>query len=453
MIRLIILRFLETYFRHRWLYLAPILLMLAVAAVFLSTSKPKFIASGIMMVQRQSLLSQLTSVSGSEFTWQTPAAVTVGELRELIQTDSFLRAVIQHTDLEDNMDDGQQVIDETINTVRQAVWASSQGDNQVYVAATHGQPQIAYQLANATIETFVKWKINAEITDSEAAHKFFTDLSIRYRDEADQVRQKLYNYLNSHPMPIKGDRPAIEQIEIAQLQADLDSAESRYISALAKDEDAQLAAAQAEENARQSYIVIDAPRLPDKSSLSRKDIALQVSVFILVGVIISGMSIVGGALLDRTFRFPIDVWHAIDLKVLTMVPDVTSAPLKKKRMWRKKEKGEHLEQGAAEAPDLAPIPVGVLEPAEDVSYELEGVNLPVLANIPEISMVFEAEKNPRQSRKRGNRAYSGIEPVGKGTESFPSGGSAPIDEFADDGVTNIFETAAKDGEKVKVERK
>ena len=95
MFRLISLRLLESYFRHRWLYLLPVLLMTILAAVSFFTAKPKYIARGVLFVQKQSLLARLTSVTGSDITWQTAASITTGELKELLQTEAFIRGSYQ----------------------------------------------------------------------------------------------------------------------------------------------------------------------------------------------------------------------------------------------------------------------------------------------------------------------------------------------------------------------
>ena len=53
-------------------------------------------------------------------------------------------------------------------------------------------------------------------------------------------------------------------------------------------------------------------------------------IFVVVGVVLSIMGILGGALLDRSHRFAIDVRHTLDLPVLALVPDVAEKKKKKK---------------------------------------------------------------------------------------------------------------------------
>jgi hypothetical protein len=69
--------------------------------------------------------------------------------------------------------------------------------------------------------------------------------------------------------------------------------------------------------------------MPLKPETSLKKIGLTLGVFLIVGIIISAIGIVGGALLDRSFLFPLDVWVGVNLPVLAMVADKT-VPAKKK---------------------------------------------------------------------------------------------------------------------------
>ena len=92
MLRLISLRMMESYFRHRWLYLLPMVIMAIAAGLFFANSKPEYISRGVLFV-KEVFLPNSTSVRGTNFTWQTPASLTVGEINELLQTDLFIRGL------------------------------------------------------------------------------------------------------------------------------------------------------------------------------------------------------------------------------------------------------------------------------------------------------------------------------------------------------------------------
>ena len=172
MVRLVILRILESYFRHRWLYLLPIILMWGVAGIAVFRA-PSYLAHGIMYVEQENvLLPSIPSLDTNS--WETRADQTSHEISDLLQTDAFIRAVIQGTDLEKDMAEGNVVAAQTMQDARDYIWADAPGRNQVRVAATHTDPQIAYQLVDATIENYTLWKINANLVESERIYRQYT---------------------------------------------------------------------------------------------------------------------------------------------------------------------------------------------------------------------------------------------------------------------------------------
>ncbi|MCP4427748.1 MAG: lipopolysaccharide biosynthesis protein [Chloroflexi bacterium] len=331
MLRLALLRVLESYFRHRWLYMLPVVFMLGVAAVAVVTQDPQYMAGGVMYVEKESFLATLTSVRESTFSWDTPAEQTNREISELLQTDAFIRAVIKMTDMEESMDGGIIAVTETIQEVREAAWTQPLGNNQVVVAVAHTEPLITYQLVNAIIENYIQWKINADRVESVTAQEFFDDLTLQYKNDLEVTRREYQNYLIANPEPGRGNRPDLELLEIERLQSDLQLAGNRYADALEKNENAQLALSQAESDVRQTYFFIDAPRIPEEPSTSLTEVATQVIIFAVVGAILSGIGIVGSALLDRSLRFPIDVRHGVDLPVLASVPNVSQFQSKRRK--------------------------------------------------------------------------------------------------------------------------
>jgi capsular polysaccharide biosynthesis protein len=361
--RIIILRLFDSYFRHRWLYLLPILVMAIFAVVYTLTREHVYISSGVIFTEQTSLLSSLTSVQSEGFSWNTPAQDTTNQISDLIRTDAFIRAVIQGTDLEAEMDKGEPVVRETIYEVRRRIWASVAGTSQVQISAANTNPHIAYQLAQSTIDTFIQWKINLDRTDSVTAGDFFQELIQGYRTDVTQAQQTLRSYLEAHPEPVRGARPDTEELEIQRLQADLDFAGTRLAQALDKAEEARLAETQVESNIRQKYTVVDAPGLPDRPATSRRQIAMNASVFLAVGALLSVIAVLGATVIERSFRTPLDVKQALDLPVLAVVPDVPKQNQKKRfRIWKRK-KLSPTETGKTNAEELeeAPIALNLLE--------------------------------------------------------------------------------------------
>lgn len=330
MVRLVLLRLLESYFRHRWLYLLPIVMMMGVGGLVFSTATPSYMARSVIYVQKESLLSTLTSIRNDGFSWVTPADATRDEFNELLETDAFIRAILQQTDLEEEL--GEKKVDDVIDEMRDAIWVQTLGKNNlVMVGAAHENPTVTKQAVEATIDSYIQWKINGEREQSAAAQGFFAQQIEQHQKELEEAKEAMRLYLQDHPEPIRGDRPEVEQLEIAILQEAINLADKRFSSNLDKEQNAILVTTQAESDVRQTYLVIDAATLPDEPETGLRDALMNALIFVVVGVVLSVVGIIGGALLDSSFRFPLDIRHGLDLPVLAQVPN---ANLKTKPWWR-----------------------------------------------------------------------------------------------------------------------
>lgn len=319
MVRLVLLRLFESYFRHRWLYLLPIVLMSVAAGVYIATTPATYVVNGTLYIQSDNLLSSLTDIRQDGFSYVTPAQATMGELYQLLNAKAFLRAIVQKTDMEAKMGQDEETVAKTIDEAKNAIWLQELGNNLVMVTAQHEMPRIAQQLADGTIETYIQWKINLNREESVAAQTFFADLIKTYEAAVEPARQALDNYLKTHPKPLQGDRPDEESAEIKRLQTAIDTAQERLQRAENQEESARLALTQAESSVRQSYFVVDAPARPLAPEHSVKDLLLTLVLFMAAGFALSFLGIIGGALLDDSLRFPIDVLHGLNLPVLTMI--------------------------------------------------------------------------------------------------------------------------------------
>lgn len=326
MIRTAILRLLESYFRHRWLYLIPIVLLTAVAVAFMMTTTPKYVAKGVLYVQQESYLATLTAVrTNQESWWVSPAQATTNDLNELMQTNAFIRAIINQTKLESAMSMGDQVVDDLIAETRNSLRIYPLGDNQVMISSSSDDPEVAYQLVNGVIESYVQWQVNIQRAESEAALAFFTDVLQSYAASLEAAREEMRQYLEANPEPLRGERSGIQQIEIQRLQSNIDLLAARQANAMDKEENARLSLAQLESDIRQTYLLIDAPDLPQEPDVSLRELALKMAIFVVVGILISFGAVVGGAILDRSLRLPLDVEQSLELPLLALVPDTSTA--------------------------------------------------------------------------------------------------------------------------------
>jgi hypothetical protein len=337
MSKIVILRLLDTYFRHRWLYLIPIALMTIAAGIYLYNQQHLYMTSGVIFTEKSSLLSSLTAVDQQGFSWKTPAQETTGQISDLIKTDAFIRAVIKETDLEAEMSKGGSAAQDLIRVIRKDLLVFAVGNNEVQIFATYDDPRVAYQLARATINTFILWNINLDRTDSVTAEVFFQNLIQGYQADVLTAQNALRSYLEVHPKPASGDRPDTETFEIHTLQANLDATSARLAHAAEKAEDARLADVQIESNVRQKYTVVDAPDISNDPAASKRKMAKSAAMFLAAGALLSGFAIVGATVFDQSLRLPVEVSQVLSLPVLAVLSDVSAPASERYRMRSRKE--------------------------------------------------------------------------------------------------------------------
>jgi len=325
MIRLVLFRFLEAYFRHWWMYFAPIILMAAFAGYGYVRAKPVYISRGAFYVQKATLLASLTALSQDGFSWVTPAEQTVDEIKELMQTDAFVRAMIQKSSLEKQLAKGPSATGQAFVEVRRSVWAQTLGNNLVQVGASSNDAETAEQLSTALLEVYLQWRINSDQQESATAQQFFTNLVKKYQDDLNNARAELKTYLDQNPDPVRGDRTSSEKIELDRLQGMIDLYSKQLVSAIEKEEDARLNMSKSESDVRQKYYVIDAPVFPSGPENSKRQAAINAAVYVAVGVVLAIVAVVVSALLDRALRFPVDVRHGLNLPVLASIPEPKQA--------------------------------------------------------------------------------------------------------------------------------
>ena len=315
-----LLRLLDSFFRHPVLYLLPLVLFALLGAFVVVNQETEYRSDGVVFVEDRTFLSSLTEVRGAEGGYQTPAGYTSGQLNSLLQTDAFLAAVVEQSGLADPA----TLAPADYEQLRSSLGSWEAGENLMHVWAAHQQPEVAHGLAGATIESLIQWQIDADISQSSAAEGFLNPLTDRYREDLAAARESLEEYLQSHPAPEDGERPASQQLVIDGLTAEVSDANARYTDALGKEESARLATAQAESDVRNRLKVIDEPKVPVSPQGSLRTSAITLALFLMIGTVLSLGAIVAGAVVDPSLRFPSDVERRLGVDVVASLPDASA---------------------------------------------------------------------------------------------------------------------------------
>jgi uncharacterized protein involved in exopolysaccharide biosynthesis len=317
--RVFIGRLLETFFRRWWLFLLPVVLFTGLGLTIVRDRGTSYHAAGVIQVNRDSLLNQITSVRNqTTFGFDSPATYTARQVNTLLDTDSFLDSVVKDAGLTDSLTSGAL----TRHDVRRAVWAAAQGDELVVMNASARDPELSYRLAGATIKSYLQWEIDSSVTQSQSAEQFFESLLVPYQKRLDDARGALASYVSAHPAAgSDADRPADEQVQIASLTEAVSRADDQLSTARSSLSAAQIANAQTSSDVAQRLRVVDNPLKPTAPDPHRKKDAVTLMMFMILGSIVAGAALVMATLLDRSVRYAEEIEAHLEVPVLAMVPN------------------------------------------------------------------------------------------------------------------------------------
>jgi hypothetical protein len=308
----------ETFFRRWFLFLVPFVLLLALGVQSVATAKKEYVSKGVLYVESETLLSKLTGTDPAPNNgFETPAQAANTRLSSLLGTDEFIRSIVDRAGLTDAVNGGLL----TLGGVRSSIGTTPSSPNTLHVGGQHADPQIAFRLATATIDSFIQWVIDRSLTDSAAAEKFFQEQATTYKVDRDTTQAALQQWLKVHLEPLVGTRPAGDEIELSRLQAEANAAEKRYTDTLGKADDARLASAQTRSNVAGRLRLVDAPKVSAVSTLTKKKLVIQFAMFMFLGLALSGAAVFVGTVTDKSFRSPEEIRERLGVPLLAVIPE------------------------------------------------------------------------------------------------------------------------------------
>ena len=319
--RSFVLRFVDNLYRRRFLFVVPAILLGAIG-YFLAQGVEQYTSEGTVLVDSETYLASLTDVRSEGFSWLSPSEAANSELYGLLTTDVFIEALVDQAGIEDEIRWPGSSDADFYEGVRTAIWGTPGGDF-LTVSAVAGDPETAQVLANATIETFVQWQLDADLEQSQVAEQFVEELVVTYATEVELAQDRLTSWVRLNPGPSRAeDRPVDEQLALTVLQTEVDEASQRYNLAITQREEARLASAQAEADIRQSFSVLDAPSLPEKADQGFLDVLVRTALFATVGLVLSTAVLVFISGADTSLRFPREIEDLLGAELLAVVPKV-----------------------------------------------------------------------------------------------------------------------------------
>ena len=324
MIKLAIIRILETYFRNPIIYLIPPILFslygLGIAAMTLNEAEH---VSGMTIHVRPNTLIEQVSIANNpgQSAFATSSELMSNEIWNLLDTKPFMDDLLAAVDyskpehattfttreeIEDSIFEGLQII--------------RISENQLVLVMTYENPYLTYELLDNIFNLYVQRQINLAKADTGTATSAIDALVENYAQQREMIALELQAYLESHPEPqdITLARREVEQAQIDRLQIALARTNERYNNAINQQEAANLATTTIESSVRQAYLIIDGPIGPIQIS-GKTDKLVNAVLIGAIGGMISVVAILAIAFLNQRIVVPLDAKSSTNLPVLTMV--------------------------------------------------------------------------------------------------------------------------------------
>ncbi|MEP4651658.1 MAG: hypothetical protein ABJ314_15840 [Ilumatobacter sp.] len=335
MSRIALIRLLETFFRRPWLYLIPLVLAIGLAAFTVTGSEDEFKSGGVVSVNSDTLLSNLSDVTiEAPFTFETPASVTSRRINDLLGSTGFVLTVAEAAGLVGALESGVMTLDD----VRTTVSAAPVGDALVSITATTSDPEASFRLANATIDSFIALVVDDAVEQSRSPAEFYDDLAADYQTALAAASEDLDNFVQENEAPVIGERPIDQLNAIARLTAAETFAQDQFASALAKAEEARLVAEQTRLDIDQRVNIVDEPGLPFAPEPNLRRMVLTVLLLVVVGVIGVLALVALAAAFDRSVRDREGVEARLAIPILGSVP-IDRSTTRRRRPDRRRSSG------------------------------------------------------------------------------------------------------------------
>jgi len=310
-------RFLGTFYRGRRLYI-PLLLLLLVATL-LGTyflARNQYEATARVWVDKPVLDNVLDPNAPSGYVATTPAQDQSDKLTQLLQTDSFIAAILTNTPMSGRLANASDR-DQAIKDTRGKIVVTSLGSNTVKITYTGSDPVLSQQVVQSTIDQFRSWDLTARLEQSAIDRQFYQKQLQIYQDQVDAATKRVSDFQAAHPFP---DPSSPQYLELQSLQRDLDSARALLNETSAKIQQTDAANSLSDSSRQYEFQVLDAPTVPNQPAATLTHLAEYLALGLVASFCIIFCAVAFATWQDTTIR------NAEDLQRLTRVPLLDAVP-------------------------------------------------------------------------------------------------------------------------------
>ena len=329
----LVIRVLETLFRHKFLIVLPTVLIPLIVGPIAVMTAPIFYETGASVwVDRPSYLSYYLTNTDDWNGYLSPAQNQSARLNQLLRTNAFLIDVANRTSLAPltATPKGQQ-------RIQRLIWSgfsmAPNGNNLLGLRFRAPTPQLSFEVLNAIVETFRDRTADDRVNQAGIAISFYETRQTTAEEELAKANDAMRRYIAANPRltaidPDAGAAattasrlglpPSAVDPTLGALIRELDLRQKTAENVRAALEQSRLSAAAALEGQELGFQIVDAPRVPKEPTRQRRKALIYPAGGLIVGLGLSTTLLVFLVGADRSVRSEADLGP--DVRVLGAVP-------------------------------------------------------------------------------------------------------------------------------------
>lgn len=310
-------RYAETFFRYWLILLIPIIVLPAIDAVMIKARPKPVLTSAKIWVEP----SAINATAGDYNQYLTPAQNEADALNQLLLVSSFDWKVAQgspiYRHLLTTVRDPHQYV---ATDLQKNVQFTAPGDNLVYIGYSSQNGALGVQvvqslLANATLQM---QQLNQQQATNNLA--VYTAQLHSAQQRLNQSTHTLTTYMQAHNISTLSELSLQQAADptFASLYAQVQSDQQTVLNLRQKMLDLQTQTAGTTGVNQGGYHIADPPTVVSVSG--KKKMLMEIAIFFVIGLAVSGSFVVGRTLLDRSLRYADEIAELLELPVFAVLP-------------------------------------------------------------------------------------------------------------------------------------
>jgi capsular polysaccharide biosynthesis protein len=310
-------RYLGTFFRHAKLLVAVMVLLVGASVVgAFQLSHAQYEVTARIWVDKP-VLNSVVDPTGQAYTPVSPAQEQSDKLYQLLQTDSFMAAILRKSDAGRTLRGVPDEDKDTIARYRKPLAVSVIGANTIAVSFRGEDPRTAQQIVQGVLDEFLGWNLQSQIENASVALDFYQKQIEIYDQRVRDAQNALDQFRERNPSPSVASP---QYLELQRLQRELESARGLSAAANTKLAEVSLVDKLSTKDGRTDFEILDKPTVPQRPTGVFAAMAkyLGIGLAASIGLVLAVVFFLTWQ--DTTIRAPVDLEELSAAPVLALLP-------------------------------------------------------------------------------------------------------------------------------------